>query len=77
MLHLHIFFYVILYAYIYKIFKKGSILGIKINAKVGIKLDIEQAYLLSYDQLKFAFIGERERERRQREREDRDRARQL
>lgn len=70
MLHLHIFFYVILY--IYKIFKKGSILGIKINAKVGIKLDIEQAYLLSYDQLKFAFIGERERER-----EDRDRVRQL
>lgn len=60
------------YIYIYKIFKKGSILGIKINAKVGIKLDIEQAYLLSYDQLKFAFIGERERER-----EDRDRVRQL
>lgn len=63
LLYTHLF-YVILYAYIhifiYKIFEKGSI---KINAKVGIsKLDIEQAYLLSYDQLKFAFFEERERE---------------
>lgn len=49
-----------IYIYTYKIFEKGSI---KINAKVGIsKLNIEQAYLLSYDQLKFAFVEERERE---------------
>lgn len=54
-------FYMHTYIYIYKIFEKRLI---KINAKVGIsKLDIEQAYLLSYDQLKFAFVEEWERER--------------